>query len=91
MRPRRWAYARRDNFRQALVQRLRLDAIARGEAEPDSDREELFLRALRAGRKVRARDYVLPALMFRAEQARMKEINALIDRVRASKDDVVMI
>lgn len=91
MKPRRPARARRDNLLIEHLQRQRLAAIARGELEPEPEREVHFLKALRAGRRVRARDYVLPAPLYRIEQAFMAQIHAIVAKAQASKADVVMI
>jgi len=47
-----------------------------------------FLKALRAGRRVRARDYILPAPLYRIEQAFMAHVHAVIAKAKASPDGV---
>ncbi|MDQ8029560.1 MAG: hypothetical protein REJ23_12615 [Brevundimonas sp.] len=91
MKPRRPKRVRRNDFVLAMIQHHRLAAIARDELEPFSDREDYFLKALRAGRRVRARDFVVPAAVFRIEQARMQQVHAIIERACASKEEVVMV
>ncbi|WP_420480175.1 hypothetical protein [Brevundimonas sp. FT23028] len=91
MKPRRPARARRDNFLIEHLQRRRLALIARGELEPEPQREVHFHEALRAGRRVRARDYILPAPLYRIEQAFMAHVHAVIARAKASPDGVAML
>ena len=91
MKPRRPARARRENFLIEHLQLQRLDAIARGKLEPSPEREDHFLKALRAGRRVRARDYILPAPLYRIEQAFMAHVHAVIARAKASPDGVAML
>lgn len=91
MKPRRPARARHDAFLIRYDQLRRLALIRRGELEPSPEREHRFLEAVRAGRRVRARDYVLPAPLFRIEQAFMAHIHAVIARAKASPDGVAML
>ena len=49
------------------AQRLRLEKIAEGAAEPICPREQYFLWTLRARRIVNPPDFILPGLQFMAE------------------------
>ncbi|HYC69268.1 hypothetical protein [Brevundimonas sp.] len=50
------------------VQRARLEKIRRGEIEPLYDREFYYLWTWRDGRRPKYADFILPPLLFLAEQ-----------------------
>jgi len=51
------------------VQRLRLVRIARGEIEPNCEREGFFQWSLLEGHRPKYADFILPPLLFSWEQA----------------------
>lgn len=50
------------------IQKIRLDRIAAGQTAPQCNREEMYLRLLREGRRADIRDFILPEPLFWLEQ-----------------------
>ena len=50
------------------VQKIRLDQIARGESTPRCNREEMYLRLLREGRRADIHDFILSEPLFWLER-----------------------
>jgi len=67
MKPRRPCRRRRKATLMWDIQRHRLARIAAGEIEPRYERERWFLWSLQAGERVNYADFIVPGLMFLAE------------------------
>ena len=76
MKARRLARVRRKDALYRAIQRTRLDRIADGEIEPRFDHEHYFLWTVRAGRRARYADFILPGLLFAAETEAAKMAEA---------------
>ena len=67
MRPLRPGPDRRARAFAEALQHYRLDLLARGEATPLNDREQMFVRARAMGLRVRPADFVLSEPLLRLE------------------------
>ncbi len=68
------------------IQRERLVGINRGQIEPVCDREEFFLWCVQAGDRPKYADFILPPLLFIAEQTRI-ELEAAGEDADADADE----
>ena len=72
MKARRTGRARQMDAMYRAAQRLRLEKIAKGEAEPDCPREQYFLWTLQAMGRVHYDDFIVSGLLFMAEKEERK-------------------
>lgn len=73
------ASARIDALVLREIQRDRLVRIARGEIEPEGEREGLFQWWLLQGHRPTWADFILPPLLFLDEQCRLEAAGAAAD------------
>lgn len=72
MRPRSPGPRRRDRLFAHALQRVRLEMLMRGQAEPVGPREGLFMAALHAGDRPDPEDFIVSAPLLMAEAVEMQ-------------------